>query len=174
MEAEKTGPEPHTSTAACGNLARAAILTAGRSELAAGSASGSSPTLRQRGSSTTRRRSSRRRSCIPTGSSLSPPLNSKRRISEPYSPIAGQSGRDRLADADRDTGRDQTVFAGCWSAAARRGYAVCARGYQGGECADDRGLKPPPSALLLMLENPNMGSAWEAWSPKWAAPTAWP
>jgi hypothetical protein len=37
--------------------------------------------------------------------------HSKRRISEPYSSIAGQSGRDRLADADRDLGRHQAVFA---------------------------------------------------------------
>jgi hypothetical protein len=72
MEAEKTGPEPHTSTAACGNLARAAILTAGRSELAAGSASGSSPTLRQRGSS-------RRAGARADGEAVSRPVRRYRR-----------------------------------------------------------------------------------------------
>ena len=53
----------------------------------------------------------RRPSNTLTGLWVSQSPNSERRTGEPDSSTAGQSGRDRLADADRDIGRDQAMFA---------------------------------------------------------------
>jgi hypothetical protein len=132
MESEKTegpGPPADTSTAACGSPENPAIVTAAPLALAAGSASGSSPTLLRLGSSMARPRLHGRpwNTRIGLWVSAQPP-DSERRTGELVCSIAGQSGRDRLRGADRAAHCNQTELARRWRASTWRGDAVCARG----------------------------------------------